>query len=328
VLKVTPAKASASVASTRIKGKAELWHRRFDHLSFENLTRVVGMVDGIPASVADAKRVIVTVCVPCVNGKMARAPHHRSTTTITKCELVHTDVAGALTESLVCSVYLMMRMKDSTGFITATPIKTKGMVPDVIKARITQLETLTGLNIKRVRHDGAKEYVSHDLKAWYDNKGSKSEKTAPYSSQQSSKAERVNCDIMERVRAARLDAGAGEELRAEALSSGIHVLNRSRKAGQDVTPLEALTERRPDVKAFRTYGRAGSGLSIPSSSSAIWSQGPMLAALLATLLVEMHTASWRIMQTRSSSAETYSWRRFQARPSTGCLFLGQGPVLA
>jgi len=231
VLKVTPAKASASVASTRINGKAELWHRRFNHLSFENLTRVVVMVDGIPASVADAKRVIVTVCVPCVNGKMACAPHHRSTTTTTKCELVHTDVAGALTESLVCSVYLMMRMKDSTGFITATPIKTKGMVPDVIKARITQLETLTGLKIKRVRHDGAKEYVSHDLKAWYDNKGSKSEKTAPYSSQQNCKAERAMCYIMERVRAALLDAGAEEELRAEALSSGIHVLNRSRKAG-------------------------------------------------------------------------------------------------
>jgi len=65
----------------------------------------------------------------------------------------------------------MTLMEDSTGFITATPIKTKGKVPDVIKAQITQLETLTGLKVKRVRHDGAKEYVSHDLRAWYNNKG-------------------------------------------------------------------------------------------------------------------------------------------------------------
>jgi len=59
---------------------------------------------------------------------------------------------------------------------------------------------------------------------------------------------------MERVRAALLDAGAEEELWVEALSSVIHVLNRSPRAGQDVTPLEALTGRRPDVKGFRVWG--------------------------------------------------------------------------
>jgi len=104
VLKVTPVKPSASAASTRIDGEAELWHRRFNHLGFENLKRVVGMVDGIPASVADAKRILGTVCVPCVDDKMARSPHHRSTSTSTKCELVHTDVDGPMTESLGGSV--------------------------------------------------------------------------------------------------------------------------------------------------------------------------------------------------------------------------------
>jgi len=182
VLKVTLVKASEGAASTRMDGEAELWHRRFNHLGFENLKRVVGMVDGIPASVAEAKRVLGTICVQCVDGKMARAQHHRSTTTTTKCKLVHTDVVRPLTEALGGSVYFTTLMEDSTGLITATPIKTKGMVPDVIKARIAQLETLTGLKVKRVRHDGAKEYVSHDLKEWYDNKGITSEKTTPYSS--------------------------------------------------------------------------------------------------------------------------------------------------
>jgi len=147
----------------------------------------------------------------------------------------------------------MTLMEDSTGFITVTLIMTKGMVPDVIKARITQLETLTGLKVKRVRHDGAKIYVSHDIQAWYDNKGITSEKTAPYSSLQNGKAERANRYVMERVRAALLDTGAEEELWAEALSSVILVLNRSPKAGQHVTPLEALTGRRPDKKGFPVW---------------------------------------------------------------------------
>jgi len=56
------------------------------------------------------------------------------------------------------------------------------------------------------------KYVSHDLKAWYDNKVITSEKTAPYASQKNGKAERASRFIMERVRAALLDAGAEEEL--------------------------------------------------------------------------------------------------------------------
>jgi len=68
VLKVTPVKASACAASSCIAGEAELWHRRFNHLGLENLKRAATMVDGMPSSVADAKRVIGTVCVPCVAG--------------------------------------------------------------------------------------------------------------------------------------------------------------------------------------------------------------------------------------------------------------------
>ena len=59
---------------------------------------------------------------------------------------------------------------------------------------------------------------------------------------------------MERVRAALLDSGAEEELWDEALASVVHVLNRSPKAGLDVTPLEALTGRRPNVAGFRFWG--------------------------------------------------------------------------
>jgi len=90
VLKVTPVKASACAALTRIAGEAELWHCQFNHLGLENLKRAATMVDGMPSSVADAKRVIGTVCVPCVDGKMVQSPSPRSWTATTKCELVHT----------------------------------------------------------------------------------------------------------------------------------------------------------------------------------------------------------------------------------------------
>ena len=146
-------------------------------------------VDGMPSSVADAERVIGTVCVPCVDGKMVQSPSPRSSTATNKCELVHTDIGGALTESLGGSLYIMTALKDSTGFITATPIKKKGMAPEVLKTPIKQLETLTGVTVKRVRHEGAKEHVTNDLKAWYEDKGITSEMTAPWKSQQNGKTE-------------------------------------------------------------------------------------------------------------------------------------------
>ena len=90
------------------------------------------------------QRDIGTVCVPCVDGKMAQAPSPRSATATTKCELVHTDIGGPLTESLGSSIYFMTALEDSTGFITAQPIKTKGMAPQILKTRYKQLGTLTG----------------------------------------------------------------------------------------------------------------------------------------------------------------------------------------
>jgi len=78
--------------------------------------------------------------------------------------------------------------------------------------------------------------------------------TAPYKAHQNRKTETVNSTLMERVRDALLDAGAEEELWSEALASVVHVLNRSPKSGLDVTLLEALTRRRPNVPGFRFWG--------------------------------------------------------------------------
>jgi len=165
VLKVTPVKASANAASTRKAGEAELWHRRFNNLGIENLKRAATLVDGMPSSEADTKRSTGTVCVPCVDGKMVEKPTFRSSTATTKCVLVHTDIGGPLTESLGGFIYFMTALEDSKWFITATPIKKKGMAPHVLKKRIKQLETLTSVKVKLVLHDGAKECVTNDLKA-------------------------------------------------------------------------------------------------------------------------------------------------------------------
>ena len=129
------------------------------------------MVDGMPSSVANAERVVGTVCVPCVDGKMVQAPHSRSSTKTTKCELVHTDVGGPLTESLGGSIYFITALEDSTGFITATPIKTKGIVGSrahriSAAAHCTSAAFLRPSHFRKLRTTGLQmsSYVSPD--AW------------------------------------------------------------------------------------------------------------------------------------------------------------------
>jgi len=96
-LYVAAVTASEIAASTLMEVEAELWHRSFNHLGVENRKRVLGLVDGISMTVADAKRGPGTFCRPCVGVKMAPSPHHRWTTTTSMCDPVHSDVDRPLT---------------------------------------------------------------------------------------------------------------------------------------------------------------------------------------------------------------------------------------
>ena len=136
VLKVALVKASANAATKRIAREAELWHRRFNYLGIDNLQRAAKMFNEIPLSVADAERVVGTVRAPCVDGKMVPALHPRSSTKTFKCELVHTDMGGPLTDSLGGSIYFITTLEHSAGSFTSTPIKTKGMASQVLETRI------------------------------------------------------------------------------------------------------------------------------------------------------------------------------------------------
>jgi len=67
---------------------------------------------------------------------MVQAPHPRASTSTTKCELVHIDMRGPLTELLGGSIYFISALEDSSGFITATHIKTKEFASQVLETRI------------------------------------------------------------------------------------------------------------------------------------------------------------------------------------------------
>lgn len=95
------------VASAPIAGTAVIWHRRFFHMGYENLTKATRMVDGIPPAEVIAGKVAGDLCRPCVKGKVVRAPFPASESKNRCMDLTHSDVAGPFALSIGCGRYLI-----------------------------------------------------------------------------------------------------------------------------------------------------------------------------------------------------------------------------
>lgn len=231
-----------------------VWHRRFFHLGYANLQRAAKMVNGLPAGEVAPERVAGAVCRPCVEGKMAREPFPESTTKTDVMELLHMDITGPFPASIGGSRYLLVLYEDSAGVTVAVPIRAKGEAGRAIRGKIPELERRSGKKQKRIRFDGAKEFITDNLKSWYTEKGIDVEITPSYSPQSNGKAERASRTIKERVRAALAESGLSQEFWAEAAVAATYVMNRSPKQGLDVTPWEAFTGERPDVSGLAVWG--------------------------------------------------------------------------
>lgn len=246
--------AEAKVASMPVTGTAVLLHRRFCHFGYDNLQRAAGMVNGINKNDVTGERVAGAICRPCAEGKLSRAPFPASTTKTSRMELLHSDTCGPFPRSLGGSTYFSTLFEPATGLLLATPIKSKGDVGGMIKARIPMLERICGDKAKRLRTDGAKKYATRNLQEWYTEKVIDLEQTLPYSPESNGVAKRVSRTIKERTRAALADANVGDELWAEAVAAAVFVFNRSPRVGQAVTPIEAFAGKRPDVSMLRVWG--------------------------------------------------------------------------
>jgi len=244
----------ANVASAAKTGVPVVWHRRFFHLGYDNLAKAAKIVDGLPASEVIPERVAGAVCPPCVAGKMAKAPYKPSTSVVGRLELLVSDTCGPFQASLGGAKHFVTLMDKKTGLLVAVPIKAKSDVGVVIRSKVPMLERLCGDKARRIRFDGAKEYITATQRQWYSDAGIDIETTPPYSSQSNGVAERANRTIKDRARAALADAGLGPKMWAEAVVAAVYVMNRSPRAGQDKTPWEAFTGKRPDVAGLRVWG--------------------------------------------------------------------------
>ncbi|KAK9822062.1 hypothetical protein WJX74_004518 [Apatococcus lobatus] len=204
----------------------ETWHRRFGHLGYDNLAKLVAgnMVTGMTTSAADFKS----------------ASEHAAPAGMR--HLHHLQAAqGPQT---------FIRRK----LCVVKPIRRKSEVPAVTKEVINFLEKQSGHDLLVLRSDNGTEYINKKLQEYLASKGVMHQTTTRYTPEQNGAAERLNRTLMERVRAMLGDSGLSKELWAEAACTACYIRNRSPASGRDRTPWELFFGKKPDVGNMRTFG--------------------------------------------------------------------------
>ena len=245
-------------AASNTKG-AQLWHQRFGHLGFSNISKLIkgNMVTGIPnisATVLD--EAATSVCEPCVLGKQARKPFKSSKTeTKQPLEVVHMDLFGPISVKSMGGNYYGGTLTDGhTDFHEVICVPSKSDIKGAVKRVLNKWENLTGFKTKFVRTDRGGEYVNKELSDWFEGRGIIHQKTAPYTPEQNGVAERYNRTLWEKARSMMQAAGVKKSLWAEAISTANYLTNISPASGSSLTPFERFYGRKPDVSHLRVFG--------------------------------------------------------------------------
>lgn len=241
--------------------KEAIWHRRLGHLNLGSLRKLAqsDMVIGFDYDPEKATEGI-GFCESCVEGKSHRLPFQprQGKQSNTPLELVHSDVCGKLNiKSLGGAQYFLTFIDDSTRYVWIYVLKRKDEVFTKFCEWKAMVENSTGCKLKTLRSDNGGEYTSAEFTDYLKREGIRHELTIPRTPEQNGVAERMNRTLVEMVRSMLSDSKAPSRFWAEALSTAAYIRNRCpTKSVEGMTPIEALTGKKPDLTHLRRFGCA------------------------------------------------------------------------
>ena len=238
---------------TNTSSNGNIWHRRLGHLNRYSLDQLVkGMAIGVRQGTDKT-----SPCEACVKGKHSRKPFKSTGARRTKdpLELIHSDVCGPMpTASIGGAKYFMTFIDDFTRYCFVYFMNSKTEVVEKSKEFKHLVENQLNKRINALRTDNGPEYVNSHLSKNLKNNGIIHEKTVACSPQ-NGLAERFNRTLLECMRSMLMDSGVGGDFWAEAIAAAAYLKNRSpTKALKRVTPYEAWTKRKPDLRHLRIFG--------------------------------------------------------------------------
>jgi len=196
------------------------------------------------------------MCEGCIKGKMHSKSYPSSESRSTEpLELIHADLMEMPMVSYHKNKWCLVIVDDYSSHVTISALRSKSDTYEQMQHYVTMMENQYNTKIKRFRSDRGGEFKSHAFESYLKEKGILHESTAPYTSQQNGRAERMNRTLREKAESMRHQAGLPDSWWEFAVETAAHVYNRTPlERTKWKTPFQNIGGKQPNVNYFRTFG--------------------------------------------------------------------------
>jgi len=232
------------------------WHRRLGHANYRSVYDLArsGNATGMPINLSTEP----PICDDCILGKQTRTSVPKvcvGDKATRKLGIVHVDLMEHPdTVSAAGNKYIMDIIDDFSSYAWALPLTSKAEAPLALQAweRARELEVGTKVGIYRSDNGELKSTAMHE---WLLSRGTQHQFTAPYTSAQNGRVERLHRTLMGKARAMRSACNAPVNRWDEFVLTACYLTNRTPVASQaGHTPYERWFGHKPNLSHLREIG--------------------------------------------------------------------------
>ncbi|KAL8154922.1 hypothetical protein AgCh_000326 [Apium graveolens] len=225
------------------------------HVNFQSMKLLSerAMVYGVPKFVKPEG-----VYTRCLLSKQSRKPFPKQTMFHAKqaLELIHADLCGPISPATIGgNKYFLLLVDDYSKMMWVYMLSNKDEAFGAFKKFKVLVDKESEKEIKVLRTDRGGEFCSKEFQSYCEENGIGRHYTAPYTHQQNGVVKRRNRTVVAMAQSFLKEKNMPSNLWGEAVRHSIYVLNHlPTRALSGVTPHEAWTSTKPDLRNQRTFG--------------------------------------------------------------------------
>ena len=255
VLPVSKRAVSSAFYASRMPD-VETWHRRLGHCSFSTVVDMARKqaVEGMTINLSSSP----PKCEACVLGKQTRStvPKSREGERASRpLERVFVDLCGPIRPASSSGrLYSMNVIDDFSSYVWSLPLRSKGDAAPILQMWHRAVTNGSNHRLQILVTDNG-ELVSNSMRDWCAQHGIDHRRTAPYTSAQNGRAERLHRTLLEKARAMLISCKAPPEFWDEFCATSAYLTNLTATSSlQGRTPFELWFDRKPSLSHLREIG--------------------------------------------------------------------------